>query len=119
MIATKTLVEPQPQAPLAPVAARLPETEKTSGPNHSFTSTTAASPPPNDGRSAMRATEMVANGGVGHGAAPLAQRMAHLQRSVGNTRVANLVGRDIQTKLNVSAVDDPSEHEADQVAEAV
>ncbi|HVQ36135.1 MAG TPA: DUF4157 domain-containing protein [Pyrinomonadaceae bacterium] len=120
MISTKTKVEPQHQAPLALVAAKQPEgAEKSSGVSQSFTSGTAASLPPNDGQSAMRTTDRVANRGGGYGAAPLAQMMAHLQRSVGNVRVSSLVGRKIQTKPSVRRVDDPSEREADHVSEAV
>lgn len=120
MISTKTMAEAQQQAPLAPVAARLPEgSEKSAGTSYSFTSNTAASSPPTDGKSAMRTTQMVANGGSRQGAAPLAQLMSQLQRSVGNARVSSLIGRKIQTKLNVSTVDDPSEREADHVSEAV
>lgn len=65
----------------------------------------------------MRAAEFVDQRGAG--AAPRARTMMTLQRSVGNNRIANLVGTAIQTKLAVGAVDDPHEREADRVAESL
>jgi hypothetical protein len=65
----------------------------------------------------MRAAEMLTNQRSNSGAR--ARSMRTLQRSIGNNRVSNLLGRALQTKLTVGSVDDPHEREADSVAESI
>ncbi len=122
MTTTKTLAEAQDKAPAGPIVAKQPETpEKLGGPQLAAaqTATASAATPPNGAPSSLRRAALLTSGSNGPGAAPRAQLMRTLQRSVGNTRVANLIGRQIQTKLSVGEVDDPQEREADRVAETV
>ncbi len=76
---------------------------------------TAAPPPPNAGPT-MRGVDMFS---TGPGAGERAQMMRTLQRQVGNTRVANLIGTKVQTKISVGAPNDEFEQEADHVADKV
>lgn len=121
MTSTKTQTDAQDKSPAGPVVAKQPETpEKLGGPlQMARTAATSALPPPNGAPSFVRGAEMLAKGSHGPGAAPRAQMMRNLQRSVGNARVSNLIGRAIQTKLSIGAVDDPQEREADRVAETI
>ncbi len=119
---TKSITnEPQDKVPSAPAAEKQPETpEKMSGPQRvALMAEGSVAPPPNGASAPASGAEALTSGSNGRGAAPRAQMMKNLQRSVGNTRVSNLLGGQIQTKLSVGAADDPQEREADQVAETV
>src|SRR6266481_7099105 len=101
MTATKTLAESQDQASSAPAAVKQPETpQKAAGPQRvAQTAEGSAAPPPNGASSPIRSAALLARGSNGPGSGPRAQMMRNLQRSVGNARVSNLIGREIQTRL--------------------
>ena len=87
---TKTLAEPQHEAPVVAHEAKAPE--KVPGPQREKSSA-AHSTPPNDARSAVRSAGMLGVGSNRPGANPRANMMMGLQRSVGNARVSSLLSK--------------------------